>query len=93
MDSGTSVDASGAMWAGVFVENKDDPLIARIGRDSEGSTSLRAELGGGYGSRRLSRLEKIGYPLHGFRLINFRDLVRTEGTILLFITVGPMKKL
>lgn len=48
MDSGTSVDASGAMWAGVFVENKDDPLIARIGRDSEGSTSLRAELGGGY---------------------------------------------
>jgi len=48
VDSGTSVDASGAMWAGVFVENKDDPLIARIGRDSEGSTSLRAELGGGY---------------------------------------------
>ena len=43
-----SVEANGAMWAGVFVEDKEGPLIARIGRDPEGSTSLRSELGGGY---------------------------------------------
>ena len=43
-----SVDAEGRMWAGVYVSGQTSRLLARIGRDVEGSSSLRAELGGGF---------------------------------------------